>query len=249
MKIGLVMVLFLACSSLVYAQSADTVSPDRPSFSNGAHIVPVGGVQIEAGMGRSRFGDTIGYDLGELLLRVGLTSRIEVRAGVPSYLVSRNSGVRSSGADDVRLEGKFLLKSGERGAVALLTTAILPSGTRSVAEHKFQPGATLISDVNVTKKIVVTTNAGYFRASGAGTRYHSTFGVSTVNFTISNSVQAYSEFYALNHQHGWLRRYAATGITWNVERKTAIDLGAGIGLANHAHGPDRYVSVGISHLF
>jgi hypothetical protein len=249
MKTGVLIAIILACSSWAYGQDDGTVGPDRPSFSSSTHTVPAGHVQLEGGTSRTIFGNTSGYDVGELLMRVGLSSRIEVRANFPSYVVSRTAGVRISGSDDSSIEGKFLLKSGDRGALAVLTTAILATGSRSVAEHKFQPGVTLISDVSVTKKIVVTTNGGYYRASEAGQRYNFTFGVSTVNFALTRNLSVFTEFYALNHQHGWLRRYAATGISWTVKKKTAFDLGGGVGLGNHAHGPDHYLEIGISRLF
>jgi len=249
MKIGLLMVLALAGSPLVYGQDASTVGPDRPSFSISAHIVPAGHVQIEGGAGRRRFGDTFGFDVGELLLRVGLSSRVEVRAGLPTYVETRNMSTQASGWDDTTIDGKILLKSGDRGAVSAMASAVLPTGTRSIAEHVFQPGGTLISDVNLSRKFVVTTNVGYYRLSSQGQRYNLTFAVSTLNYALAKKVSIYSEFYVLNRQHGWLQRYAATGGTWTVKKRTAIDLSAGFGLGNHAHGPDYYYSMGISRLF
>jgi len=249
MKIGLMTVLILACSSLVYGQDDNTVVPDRPSFSTGSHIVPAGRIQIEGGANRRRFGDTSGYEIGDLLVRAGLFSRVEFRAGLPTYIETHDTQSRESGWSDTTIEGKILLKSGDKGAVSLMPSLILPTGTRSVAEHVFQPGGTLISDVNISKKIVVTSNFGYFWLSSDAQRYNLTFAVSTLNYAPARSVSIYSEFYVLNRQHGWLQRYAATGIQWTAKKRIAFDLSAGFGLSNHAHGPDRYFSIGVSRLF
>jgi hypothetical protein len=249
MKIGVSLVIVLACSSMLYGQDDGTVGPDRPSFSTGAHIVPTGRVQVEGGASQRRFGDTSGYDVGELLLRVGLFSRFEVRVGLPSYAETKTDGVRLTGTTDSSIGGKILLKSGDKGAVSVLATAILPTGARRIDEHAFQPGGTLISDVNISKKIVVTTNVGYFYTSWQGERHDLTFAVSTLNFALTKNINIYSEFYAQNLRHTWIHRYAATGGSWTIRKRTAIDLSGGWGIGNHAHGPDYYYGIGISRLF
>lgn len=249
MKIGLLIMTVLSLSSLAYGQDDGTVNPDRPTFSTGAHIVPVGRVQIEGGASQQRFGDIKSFDVGELMVRVGLSSRLEVRAGLPSYVETKANGVKLSGADDSLIEGKILVKSGDKGAVSVLASGILPTGTRRIAEHAFQPGGTLISDVNISKKIVVTTNVGYFRISLLGERHDLTFAVSTLNFALTRKISIYSEFYAQNLRHTWIHRYAATGGDWTIRKQTAIDFSGGLGIGNHAHGPDYYYSIGISRLF
>jgi len=249
MKIGLSLVIVLACSPMLFGQDDGTVGPDRPSFSTGAHIVPAGRVQIEAGAGYRRFGDSTGYDAGEVLVRAGLFSRFEVRVGLPSYAETKTDSVRMSGATDSLIGGKILLKSGDKGAVSVLASAILPTGSRRIDEHAFQPGGTLISDVNISKKIVVTTNVGYFYTSWQEQRHDLTFAVSTLNFALTKSVNIYSEFYAQNLRHTWIHRYAAAGGSWTIRKRTAIDFSGGFGLYNHAHGPDYYYGFGISRLF
>jgi len=42
---------------------------------------------------------------------------------------------------------------------------------------------------------------------------------------------------------------AATGGSWTIKKRTAIDLSTGFGIGNHAHGPDYYFGIGISRLF
>lgn len=239
----------LACCSTALGQDDGTVGPERPSFSTNAHIVPAGRVQLEGGASQQRFGDIKGFDAGELLLRVGVSSRVELRAGLPSYVDTKAGGVQSTGADDAAIEGKVLVKSGDKGAVSVLASTTLPTGTRRIAEHTYQPGGTLISDVNISKKIVVTTNVGYFRISLAGDRHDLTFAVSTLNFALKRSINIYSEFYAQNLRHTYIHRYAATGGKWTIRNQTAIDLSCGFGIGNHAHGPDYYYSIGISRLF
>ncbi|HET9132411.1 MAG TPA: transporter [Terriglobia bacterium] len=249
LQIGLLSLIVLSCTSPLYSQDDNTVGPDRPSFSTGAHIVPARRIQLEGGISKQRFGDTTGYDVGELLLRAGLWSRFEFRFGLPTYAETKSNDVRTSGMKDSSIGGKILLKSGDKGAVAVLATAILPTGSRRIDEHKFQPGGTLISDVNLSKKMVVTTNVGYIYSSWEAQRHDLTFAVSTLNFALTKDINIYSEFYVQNLRHTWIHRYAATGGSWTVRKRTAFDWSTGFGLYNEAHGPDYYFGFGISRLF
>jgi hypothetical protein len=165
MRFSVLVAIVLMWSSLAYGQDDDTVGPDRPSFSSSAHTVPAGHVQLEGGVSRWRYGNAEGDNVGELLVRVGVSDRIEMRALVPSYLIVRDPGGRVSGADDTLVESKFRFRSRDRAAFGILASAILPTGSRSVAEHTFQPGATLISDIQAKKFVSITSNVGYFRAT------------------------------------------------------------------------------------
>ena len=248
-KIGLLTFGVLICSSRLYCQDNDTVAADRPSFSTGAHIVPELRVQVEGGARQQRIGDTSGYDVGELLVRVGLTNRLEVRAGLPTFAETKTGSSKASGFKDTSIGAKILLKSGDKGAVSVLAAAILPTGSASVDEPVFQPGARLISDVNLSKRTVVTTNVGYLYSSVQGERHTFTFAVSTLNFALTKNRTIYSEFYVQDLRHTWIHRYAATGGSWTIRKRTAIDLSTGFGLYNQAHGPDYYWGIGLSRLF
>lgn len=54
--------------------------------------MPLGDIQLEAGATVSLFGHERDYFLAELLLRVPVTERAELRVGLPWYLVSRADG-------------------------------------------------------------------------------------------------------------------------------------------------------------
>jgi hypothetical protein len=135
-------------------------------------------------------------------------------------------------------------------AYGFLANAILPTGTHAVAEHKFQPGGTFVSDLTVSKVVNVTSNVGYSWASNNGDRYHYTFAVSTINIGLSQNVNLFTEFYLFHQSGGGVQKYGASGLEWTVKNKTEFDVSAGFGFpGNHAHGPDRYFSIGMSRLF
>lgn len=247
MRLQLAIVLMSA--TLAYGQNDDVVSPDRPSFSGSSHIVPSGHLQLEGGAGRVRFGSGSSDDVGELLVRAGISDRIEIRAVLPSYDLARTPGVRLSGASDASIEAKALLKAGGRSAFGVLVSAELPTGSRSVSEHRLQPGATFIWDLNISKSLSLTTNTTYSRATSSGERYNYRSGVSTLNLALPANVGVFAEFYAFNAPGAPTQKYTAGGATWTIRKRTAIDISGGLGLSNDAHGPDRYCSIGVSRLF
>jgi len=71
-----VLISFGACSA-----SAQTIETDRPDQTEAATLVPVGGIQLEAGVAGWTSGDATvtGYTLPTALLRYGLHERFELR--------------------------------------------------------------------------------------------------------------------------------------------------------------------------
>jgi Putative MetA-pathway of phenol degradation len=248
-KLLLLIGIFFALISPALSQSADLVNSDRPSFSTSTHIVPARHVQLEGGDTRARYGPSTSNVFGELLVRIGVSERIEVRAGIPSYISIEDSTSRVSGADDSLVEGKFLLKSGSRLSLGALASAVLPTGSHSVAEHSFRPRSTFIADINVSKSVSVTSNASYARSTSNGVRFNDVSGVSTANFALPSNLGLFTEFYAFNQLGGRAQKYAASGFEWTIGKYLEIDASGGFGIRNGAHGPDRYYGAGISRLF
>ena len=228
------------------------ISTDRPGFSTPTGIVPQGHIQLEAGAAASRTGADRSYSFGQLLVRVPVSTRAEARVGVPSYLVSRSGGARSAGADNVFLEGKYLLSSQKRVAYAVLLNAVLPTGSRSVATREFQPGANFAADVTLTNKIGATFNLGLVRGADptATTTRHPNelFGAASFNFTLSKQTGAFAELYAIGGG-GPTQKYLDGGFTHLLSPRTQLDASAGFGLGNHVGGPDYFYGVGVSRLF
>ncbi len=228
------------------------ISTDRPGFSNGTGIVPRGHVQVEAGATGTRFGGAESYAFGQALVRIPVAARAEARIGIPSYLVSHAGGVRSSGADNLFLEGKFRLGASKRTVYALLVNSILPTGTRSVATRAFQPGVRLSGDLKLSDKLGATLNLGYVRSANQGaariTRYNQVFGSASLTYALSPRVGTFGELYAIGG-NGETLKYLDGGFTQLLGPRTQLDASAGIGLGNRAGGPDYFYALGVSRLF
>ncbi len=224
-------------------------SADRPGFSTPTGIVPLGHIQLEGGATASRTGDARGYSFGELLVRVPASKRVEVRVGVPSYLVMREKGQRSAGADDSFVETKIRLASGKKATYALLLNAVLPTGSRRVAEHRLQPGVNLAADLTLSRTVGVTLNLSAVDASSGGQRFGQVAAISSFNFTLSPKTGAFAELYAASQHDGPAQKYADGGFTYLLSPRTQIDASAGVGLGNKAGGPDYFYGLGLARLF
>src|SRR5262245_36364737 len=79
------------------ARADEGIATDRPDFTETAAPVERGMVQVEAGATRSRHGQS----LGELLARIGVARRVELRLGFNSYVWPRGVPGGESGFEDL----------------------------------------------------------------------------------------------------------------------------------------------------
>jgi hypothetical protein len=253
MRAVCVLVAVLACCGAARAQQSEPeVSPDRPDFSDGTDVVALGHVQIEGGMTVSRSGDERDVSVGEVFVRVPLSTRVEMRVGIPSFLAAREGEEEwATGADDLFVETKLVLVPGERAALAVLLNASLPTGSRDVAEHRFQPGATLAADLTLSDKVGLSLNVGDDDATNDGRRFNQAFVSGSFDFELSKKADAFAEVYALERTepHGHAQRYADTGLSYHITSRTVVDARVGAGLGNGTGGPDYFFGFGVTRLF
>ena len=183
-----------------------TIAADRPGFSTPTGIVPLGHFQLEAGATAARSGTDRGYSLGQLLVRVPVCQQAEVQVGVPSYLVARSGGQRVTGGDDLAVAGKVRLSTATKAVYDLLLSAALPTGSRAVAEHKFQPGAALAADYVLGPKTGLTLNLGVSRASQNGQRYSQLTGAASLGFTLTAKTGAFVRNSSSVKSRPWRKR-------------------------------------------
>lgn len=226
-----------------------SLAADRPGFATGTSIVARGHIQLELGATASRPGAAREYSFAEALVRVPVARRVEVRLALPSYLLDRAGQEHEDGADDLGVGAKLLLASTKRATYALLVNAALPTGSRRVAEHRFQPGGVLAADLTLSRHIGMTLNLGSSRASEEGQRFTQVLGASSLNFALSPKLGLFSEVYAFNAASGPTQKYLDGGFTYLLRPRIQLDASGGVGLGNHVGGPDFFYSAGMVHLF
>lgn len=238
-----------------------SIVTDRPDFTESPLVVPMRfKAQIEGGYTFTRSGEDREHAIGEILVRVPVAERVELRFGLPSYLLLRSdANGDASGFDDAFLGAKFALSGGsgetgffKRPATALLIGTSLPTGASAFREDDLQPEAILALAIDLTDNLKLGSNLGYARASDGGERFNQFFGSVSLGVELTERAAAYFEFY------GFTRVDAATtdgerffngGLTYLINDDFQLDARAGVGLNNDAAGPDYFFGFGFARRF
>lgn len=242
-------------------ESEEPIVTDRPDFTESAEVVPRRfAAQIEGGYTFTRAGEEREHALGEILVRVPVAERVELRFGVPSYLFLR-TGMNgdASGFDDAFFGAKFALSKGagetglfKRPTAALLVGTTLPTGARAVREDDLQPEAVLALSSDLTERVSLSSNIGFVRASDGGDNFNQFLGSLALGLSLTERVGAYIEVYGFTRVDATTRdsaRFANGGVTFLVNDDFQLDARAGVGLGNNVSGPDYFFGFGFARRF
>ena len=108
----------------------DPLTTDRPGFGDSAYTVADGAFQFETGYAFTDYDEFYVHDAGQLLIRYGLSSRLELRANITSFVKEDGDMTDNSGWSNATLGFKYDI-TGDRsdhGKLALIIGTTLPSG-------------------------------------------------------------------------------------------------------------------------
>lgn len=237
----------LAASPAALAQPVDEpLVTDRPDFTESAVAVEPGRVQLEAGATFARTGEVDEWSVGEVLLRVGLVERIELRLGAGSLVdVDAPGGGESGWADpSVGVKLELPVRPGD-GETALLLTAGLPSPDE-VGGDGVVPSAVLAAGWDLTDRLSLGANLGYAYAREEGERFDQLFASAALGVAVSDPLGLFVELYGFSREEpgGGDRTYADAGATWLLSGDLQLDLRAGRGL--DGPDPDWFAGAGLA---
>ena len=253
-ELALLVVLTLtALTAASAALAADPIVPDRPDFTDGVLVVRA--LQVEGGVTLSRTGSERELAVGEVLVRVPVASRLELRLFVPSYVRVSDHDVTQSGFGDAAAGIKLGLTDGDPAsravpATAFLVTTTLPTGSDEVSDDAYQPEAKVALEWELSDRLGIGMNLGYARPSDGSERFDQLFATVSAGMSISPSVGAFVEVYAFNKAaaSGGSATYADTGLSYLVNPNLSLDARIGFGLGNDA-GTESFVGIGVSRRF
>jgi hypothetical protein len=127
----------LLFSPIGHAQDAPdaAVSTDRPSIGSGPDLVPVRRVIVESGVSWSVGQGNLMVDLPETLVRVGLSSRFELRSTPPNI----QHDVTNFQQQDAAVSAKVKLPSSEKWPVSSIVGVSAPTGSNGVSSGEWDP--------------------------------------------------------------------------------------------------------------
>lgn len=225
--------LLLACSAL---GQEDPLITDRPDFTESASTVAAGRFQLETGIGFSTADGLDDLALGELLGRLGLSERLELRLGGNSYRsVDQPGGGEATGWEDLSLGIKARLAEGDgpRPDLALILATTLPTGARELGGGAgAQPEAVLALAWEAAHDVGVGVNLGYAYPRDGDERYHQGFGSIAVGWPGGERLGLFAELFAFDAEQagGPTTAYADGGATWALGEDHQLDARVGTSL-------------------
>ncbi len=241
----LLTLLVLGTTPLVAQDTtAKPIDTDRPDFTDGTHTLAAGRFQLETGY---TYQQARGTDAGhthsvpEALIRIGLSSRIEMRVG-DNYLVQHGDGSSAatvSGFDDLYLGTKVSLTEahGIVPALSFELKANAPTGGAAISAHRWLPGGAILlgwegdSPWSAGVELFATRTADD-NAQGIASL--------SVQYQVSSNVQPYFEIYTVQPMGTGTAvgtHYANSGVLLLLSSNVQVDARVGIGLNQ---GSDSY---------
>lgn len=218
------------------AQGRAPIETDRPDFTESSATVPVGRLQLELGYTflRSNSNRTT-HSLPETLLRVGLTSAVELR--VAQNMVVR--GGRSS-LEDLSLGAKLALaeQRGARPQFAVLLESTVPTGGDGVSAETALPSASLLASWAIGERWSLGSSA----MAGRGEGDHLELAGSVVaGYAMNDSWRGYAEWFTIQPVQGGVgargESYLNGGVAHLLSPMLQLDARVGAGTGGAA---DRY---------
>lgn len=207
--------------------AAAQISADRPGFGDGTATVAPGRVQASLGYAFDSEGDDL-HEFGQLLVRTGLTDRIELRGGLGSYEVTQDQNGYSG--TDLGIKGR-LVQAGASTLSAVATTT-LPFGTgrNDTPDDRVRQELKLAYDRALGGVATLSINAGasFFYAGGTqNDRAVEGLFIPTLSagLTETTSVYAgYAGFYDADTDRHWIEG----GLTVLANEDTQFDVNGGL---------------------
>ena len=232
------------------AATREPLVSDRPDFTESTSTMKRGEVQLEGGHTFERVTASKVNTTGELLLRIGVASRAELRIEPGSYTKVTSPFGDASGREDGALGMKLRFHTPpdeQRSiipAVALVFDSSIPTGTSRFRENHPQPEVKLATAWSLTDRIDLSTNFNVARPRDENGRYTELAASASFGFALTSRVGAYAEVYGFAPQLEGVGRthYANSGFTLSVTPNVQFDLRAGLGLNGDA--PDYFVGAG-----
>jgi hypothetical protein len=234
---------------------AEPLVTDRPDFTESALTIPPGLLQAELGFTTVRTQGDREDAFGEVLLRIGMGRKTEVRLGLPSYLSTRVTDGNTSGLSDASLGMKWNLARAGDGYglrqfdLGVIVQTTLPTGDRNYRENTLQPGVKFLAASALTEKIAVSSNLNYDYLSEGGERFGQFASSLSFGFGLTDKVGVYTEYFGF-YPTGKSRsdsHFLNAGTTYLVNNDLQLD--ARIGKGFNGIGNDYFIGLGASRRF
>jgi len=245
--------------------SAEPLVTDRPDFTESTDAVPPRHLQIEMGYtftydreGSDRVRD---HAAPELLMRIGLIDRLELRLGWAGYSWTESQFETetpvgrtvthedwSQGDNDVSVGFKYKLldQDGSVPDLGVIAAATLPSGTAGLSSGDVDPEVKLLWAYDLTDRLGLAGNLNVGAPTEDAHRFVQASGSVTLGVSLTESLGSYVEYFGFypNAYGSDCAHYANGGFTYLLNKDCQIDIRVGVGLNEEAD--DFFTGIGFA---
>jgi hypothetical protein len=219
------------------SSTSDVVTPDRPGYTNGSEVVPVGRVQIEVGLARTRASSATGgantTDAPEVLARTGLTDTLELRLTLPNYLWPTGShGGFSDGAIGVR--DKFYQSKDGNTKFAFTPTLSVPVKSAVTISGHLDPNFLLSGQTTSGPRWGISANLILSYPTQNGRRLTDYTATSQVTYALSGPLSVFGDVYEDAPAGSAPSAITDGGFTYMIAKNAQLDLETGRGIGGAA---------------
>ncbi|MGI9174479.1 MAG: transporter [Rhodothermales bacterium] len=238
----------LLALTVSFPSLAQTISADRPGFGDGTSTVAPGRLQVEGGYAFSKAGAVEQQEIGQALIRVGLSSQVEVRIALNSYVIQQEPGeLEGTGDFGFGLKAN-LLDGSSRGLpnLAALASTTLPRPDAPFGSDVWSQTFKLAADWSITESAAISANAGYATSDGLVSALHPLLTLSLGTTLPGTEVGAYAGYARFDQEDG-AEDWVEAGLTYLLGPSTQIDVNGAYRVDDNT---DRFfVGAGIAQRF
>jgi len=229
------------------SEDEDTITTDRPDFTEASTTVGKGRIQLEMGYTYFRDRDRAGaltqsHSYPELLARVGLFAEwFELRVGQNFGTAITTGGgprTRVNGASDLYLGTKLALteQQGHLPESALILQMTVPTGSTAFSSGKVLPGVSYLYGWDLTDKVSLAGSVlGNVAVEDSGHKFWQMASSLSVGVGFTDTVGGYFEYFGFYPTGGIdpttkPEYYLNGGFTYLITKNVQYDIRAGFGL-------------------
>lgn len=237
---ALLLVVSLAGAKQASGQGGDAspIVSDRPDFTESPVVVPPGFVQLETGMTHQREDGSGILSVGEALLRIPLSHRLEARLGLPTLVVNGSNRITDSS-----IGAKVELPAGPGDfEFGLIGTVSLPTGQSPLSSEVVIPSLILAAGGPLSQSIGLGAQIAAALPERADSRVLASGATIVLSTPLGDRTGAFAELAAESVEFENVQILSHVGLTYSLDPHRQLDVHVGSALTDDA--PDLFIGVG-----
>jgi hypothetical protein len=227
-----------------------TIGADRPGFSTSPQTVPLGRLQIEGGYQFTMDRGVDSHALPFVLIRAGLTKKLELRVGWDGLSWTENNGRFKPEATDMSLGLKTNVF--EQGAVlpaiGLLGSLSLPTGNGSATSNRVDPTGGLLWNYDLAAGPGIFGTVLLSSVTGDDGRFFEAGNAIGISLPVNDRFESFVEYFGFYRKGGGGPAHNLNGgFTYLFTDNLQLDINGGLGLNGRAD--DYFLGTGLAFRF